>query len=38
MEARLVTRIGRDEWLRQSLFETAIDALVHALRPSGFVF
>jgi protein-L-isoaspartate(D-aspartate) O-methyltransferase len=38
MEARLVTRIGPDEWLRESLFETAIDPLVHAARPSRFVF
>jgi protein-L-isoaspartate(D-aspartate) O-methyltransferase len=38
MEARLVTRVGRDEWLRQSLFETVMDPLVHAQRPSRFVF
>jgi protein-L-isoaspartate(D-aspartate) O-methyltransferase len=38
MEARLVTRTGRDEWLRQSLFETMMDPLLHAPRPSRFVF
>jgi protein-L-isoaspartate(D-aspartate) O-methyltransferase len=38
MEARLVTRTGRGEWLRESLFETVMDPLVHALRPSRFVF
>jgi hypothetical protein len=38
MDARLVTRTGRDEWLRQSLFETVMDPLVHAQRPSRFVF
>jgi protein-L-isoaspartate(D-aspartate) O-methyltransferase len=38
MEARLVTRTGRDEWLRQSLFETVMDPLLHAPRPSRFVF
>jgi protein-L-isoaspartate(D-aspartate) O-methyltransferase len=38
MEARLVTRTGRDEWLRQSLFETAMEPLVHVRRPSRFVF
>jgi protein-L-isoaspartate(D-aspartate) O-methyltransferase len=38
MEARLVTRVGRDEWLRESLFETVVEPLVHARQPSGFVF
>jgi protein-L-isoaspartate(D-aspartate) O-methyltransferase len=38
MEARLVTRTGRDSWLRASLFETVMDPLLNALRPSGFVF
>jgi protein-L-isoaspartate(D-aspartate) O-methyltransferase len=38
MEARLVTRIGPDQWLRESLFETAMDPLLHATRPSRFVF
>jgi len=38
MEARLVTRVGRDQWLRESLFETVIDPLLHAEHPSRFVF
>lgn len=38
MAARLVTRTGPDQWLRQDLFETFIDPLVHAARPSEFVF
>jgi protein-L-isoaspartate(D-aspartate) O-methyltransferase len=38
MEARLVTRTGRDSWQRVSLFETVMDPLLHALRPSRFVF
>jgi len=38
MEARLVTRVGRDEWLRESLFETVVEPLVHARHPSRFVF
>lgn len=38
MEARLVTRVSRDAWLRESLFETVLDPLVHARQPSGFVF
>jgi len=38
MEAFLVTRMGEREWQRQSLFETVIDPLIHATRPSAFVF
>jgi len=38
MEAWKVTRIGEREWQRQSLFETVIDPLVNAPRPSAFVF
>jgi protein-L-isoaspartate(D-aspartate) O-methyltransferase len=38
MEAFLVTRMGEREWERQSLFETVIDPLIHATRPSPFVF
>jgi protein-L-isoaspartate(D-aspartate) O-methyltransferase len=38
MEARLVTRTGRDSWQRVSLFETVMDPLLNALRPSEFVF
>ena len=38
MEAWRVTRVGEREWHRDSLFETSIDALVNAARPSPFVF
>ncbi len=38
MEARLVTRVGRDQWLRESLFETVIEPLLHAQQASQFVF
>jgi protein-L-isoaspartate(D-aspartate) O-methyltransferase len=38
MEACKVTRVGEREWRRESLFETVIDALINAPRPSGFVF
>jgi protein-L-isoaspartate(D-aspartate) O-methyltransferase len=38
MEARLITRVGVDEWRRQSLFETAMDPLIHAATPPKFVF
>jgi len=38
MEAWKVTRIGEREWQRESLFETVIDSLMNAPRPSNFVF
>jgi protein-L-isoaspartate(D-aspartate) O-methyltransferase len=38
MEAWLVTRVGEREWHREGVFETSIDALVNAPRPSPFVF
>ncbi len=38
MEGRLVTRTAPDAWRRESLFETVMDPLVHAPRPSRFVF
>lgn len=38
MEATLVTRSGEQEFARASLFETTIDTLVNAKRPSPFVF
>jgi protein-L-isoaspartate(D-aspartate) O-methyltransferase len=38
MEARRVTCTGPGEWLRESLFETAMDPLVHAAEPPKFVF
>jgi protein-L-isoaspartate(D-aspartate) O-methyltransferase len=38
MEARLVSRTAEDTWSTQSLFETVIDPLVHAVRPPEFTF
>jgi protein-L-isoaspartate(D-aspartate) O-methyltransferase len=38
MEARRVTCTGHGEWLRESLFETAVDPLLHAPEPPRFVF
>jgi protein-L-isoaspartate(D-aspartate) O-methyltransferase len=38
MEAQRITRTRPDEWLRESLFETSIEPLVHAPRPPRFVF
>ena len=38
MEAWKVTRIGEREWLREGLFETVIEPLVNAPRPSPFIF
>jgi protein-L-isoaspartate(D-aspartate) O-methyltransferase len=38
MEAHRVTCTGPGEWLRESLFETAMDPLVHAAEPPKFVF
>jgi protein-L-isoaspartate(D-aspartate) O-methyltransferase len=38
MTARLVTRLGERDFGRVDLFETVIDPLVHARRPSAFVF
>lgn len=38
MEAWRITRVGEREWVRESLFETVIDALVNAPRPPSFVF
>jgi protein-L-isoaspartate(D-aspartate) O-methyltransferase len=38
MDARLVQRTAPDTWSAQSLFETVIDPLVHALRPPAFTF
>src|SRR5207302_1262106 len=38
MEARLVRRTAEDAWSTESLFETVIDPLVHAVRPAGFTF
>ena len=38
MDAVLVRRVDRTEWIRESLFETVIDPLVNATAPQGFVF
>ncbi|HEX7114045.1 MAG TPA: protein-L-isoaspartate O-methyltransferase [Steroidobacter sp.] len=38
MEAWKVTRIGEREWQREGLFETVVEPLVNAPRPSPFVF
>ena len=38
MDARLVRRIGANEWRHESLFETVVDPLVHATRPEAFSF
>lgn len=38
MEAQRITRTGPEEWLRETLFETSVEPLVHAPRPPRFVF
>lgn len=38
MEALLVTRVGEADWMRESLFETDIPALINAPQPQPFVF
>jgi len=38
MSAQRITRTGPAQWLRESLFETAIDALIHAQQQPKFVF
>ncbi len=38
MEARLVTRTGENSWLTEPLFETRIEALVHATAAARFRF
>jgi protein-L-isoaspartate(D-aspartate) O-methyltransferase len=38
MEAILVRRVDRTEWIRESLFETVIDPLINATAAPGFVF
>ncbi|MCL4316615.1 MAG: protein-L-isoaspartate O-methyltransferase [Gammaproteobacteria bacterium] len=38
MEALLITRLGPQEWSRESLFETDIPPLVNAPKPQVFVF
>ncbi len=38
MEARLVTRVGEDQWVSEALFETVIPAMVNAVVPDPFRF
>jgi protein-L-isoaspartate(D-aspartate) O-methyltransferase len=38
MEALRVTRAGPGQWLRETLFETVMDPLIHAAEPPRFVF
>jgi protein-L-isoaspartate(D-aspartate) O-methyltransferase len=38
MKAQLVTRIGKNEWTVDELFETCIDPLIHAEKKQQFVF
>ncbi len=38
MDARIVTRIGENDWTTRSLFETDIRPLLNATRPSAFSF
>jgi protein-L-isoaspartate(D-aspartate) O-methyltransferase len=38
MDAMLVRRVGDGEWIRESLFETAIDPLINSTPVQGFVF
>ncbi len=38
MDARIVTRIGENDWTTKSLFETDVQPLLNASRPSTFSF
>lgn len=38
MKALLITRIAKSEWTQEELFETSIDPLIHAEKPTEFVF
>jgi protein-L-isoaspartate(D-aspartate) O-methyltransferase len=38
MDAILVRRVGHDEWIRESLFETVVEPLINAAAPQRFVF
>jgi protein-L-isoaspartate(D-aspartate) O-methyltransferase len=38
MAAQRITRTGPAQWQRESLFETAVPALIHARQPPKFVF
>ena len=37
MQALLITRVGEDEWTRETLFETDLPALLNAPEPQRFV-
>jgi protein-L-isoaspartate(D-aspartate) O-methyltransferase len=38
MEARLVTRVGDDQWVAEALFETVIPPMINAREPDAFRF
>jgi len=38
MEARLVTRVGDDQWVSEALFETVIPPMINAIQPEAFRF
>jgi protein-L-isoaspartate(D-aspartate) O-methyltransferase len=38
MDAVVVRRVGQDEWIRESLFETVVEPLINAAAPQRFVF
>jgi hypothetical protein len=38
MEACRITATGPGQWLRETLFETVMDPLLHAPEPPSFVF
>jgi protein-L-isoaspartate(D-aspartate) O-methyltransferase len=38
MEAMLITRLGKQEWTRESLFDTVVPPLLHSEPPPSFVF
>lgn len=38
MEARLVRRVGSDQWISEALFETVIPPMVNAVEPDPFRF
>jgi protein-L-isoaspartate(D-aspartate) O-methyltransferase len=38
MEAWLITRVGKQHWTTESLFETSIPPLINAVKPKAFVF
>jgi protein-L-isoaspartate(D-aspartate) O-methyltransferase len=38
MKAMLITRIGKNEWREEELFETSVDPLINAEPKQQFVF